>query len=364
MDPFRAWLRSYHLLLDRASTQAPSHLLLSGGKALVREQDNAFFLAKYASQLDRGIKPYVVELRTECFRLMFDLDIKAASPLTIAQQIQLSLHIHAAIANTFETAGGTVLCTSPPQQLEDGRYKTGIHLVQTDVYVNSATALAFRAHIIQAHKSVAVGSDMCLLWEEIIDSQVYTSAGLRMVGSRKKESEGVYSATHILYDDDVTSTEGYHTKALIKLTSIRTFTEELTPLSAPLPSVTLPQRSGSSRASRRCLDDYQQGLDAMRATLPAVYSDITFIGLKAVGDVYILQSSCRFCLNADREHASNKVFFQLTPEGVQQRCYSQKEGDGRFRGSCRTFRSNTFPMPLSLSLSLWPDGPNKKARLS
>lgn len=177
-DPFRLWARENGYLLPRASNEAPSHLLLNGGRLRVRDCDSSFFLAKYASYLERGGRPYVVELRTPTFKLMMDLDICAQTPLSGEQQIQLSRHIHEVVLSTFQSEAVTLACTSPSKHKADGSYKTGIHLVFDNVYVTSSIALAFRCLLLDSCRQ-AFPSELhfTVSWDNIIDQCVYTGAG-------------------------------------------------------------------------------------------------------------------------------------------------------------------------------------------
>lgn len=365
MDRFKAWTRENGMLLKRSSVEEHTHLLLNGGKLRVLACDNSFFLSKYAWFLEKGQMLQVVECRTPIFKLMMDVDIKTDTPLTKEQQIQLSHQLHCLASSTFEESGPTILCMAPPELLADGRHKTGIHLVFQNVYVDSQTALSFRRAIIHTSNP---NLDLTLQWDDILDSQVYTSAGLRMLGSQKKDGTRAYVPAYLLYDDDVNPVNldndgGW--KTWVDRTSIRNFSQTITALQQRLPP-SLHHVTAHHPSSTSCMDliEHQHGLSDLKQILPEVYRDVEFTGLKTVGDKCFLQSTSKFCLNADREHSSNRTYFQLQPDGVFQRCHSNKEGGGRLMGNCKKFYSNMFEMPVSLRASLWPsEYPVKRARV-
>lgn len=357
MDPFKRWTRESGYLLPRAAAVAPSHLLLNGGRLQVRGEDNRFFLLKYAKSLDKGDRPYVVELRTPVFKLMFDLDIKTPTPLSLDQQTALCRHIQTDVRRVFSGTSTGVMCTSPSKDV-GGLHKTGIHLVFPQVLVNSSVAMAFRAFLLQTCK---VAFPQLGQWEDILDPAVYTSAGLRMIGSKKVDGPTFYQPTFLVSDISITDVVMNGWKEMVQATSIRTFQQDGTPLIYQLDFPPSSSRK-TAQAKVRQLDMYEEGLTDLKLVLPEVYRDVTFTGLKAAGNKYFLQTASHHCLNADREHNSATVWFQLQHDGCYQRCHSHKSGGGRYKGGCKTFYSNLFPMPESLKQSLWPSDANKKAK--
>ena len=61
-----------------------------------------------------------------------------------------------------------------------------------------------------------------------------------------------------------------------------------------------------------------------------------------------------FCLNVKRDHTSNTIYFSITPEGVVQRCFSKKE--------CSKFCSERFRIVDFESDILFPPKGNKRKR--
>jgi hypothetical protein len=73
--------------------------------------------------------------------------------------------------------------------------------------------------------------------------------------------------------------------------------------------------------------------------------------------VNVLGFNATFCQNVGRCHRSNRVFFEIAPEGCVQRCYDPSEtieGDMRY-GLCRDYRSALVRLPPAILAALFPD---------
>jgi len=73
--------------------------------------------------------------------------------------------------------------------------------------------------------------------------------------------------------------------------------------------------------------------------------------------VNVLGFNATFCQNVGRCHRSNRVFFEIVPEGCVQRCYDPSEtieGDMRY-GLCRDYRSALVRLPPAIVAALFPD---------
>ncbi len=245
-------------------------------------------------------------------------------------------------------------------------HKTGVHLNFPHITCDCRTALGVREVVVQECSRLSfegIGE-----WEDIVDASVYKQSGLRMIGSRKVDSEYVYRPVWRLVAEQEPQVLNMELKGtwqlLIKATSIRTFSHAMSPTTLTLPDDTASPVSEASLASGGLGDHVMADI---KPHLPPVYRDLVCRGMKRAGDKFFVRTDCKFCLNVEREHGSSKIWFQLQRDGIYQRCFSQKGGDDRYMGSCKTFRSNMFPMPESVSKMLWPDqegsvGPSKKAR--
>lgn len=100
-DPFRSWLYESRMLQSSRGAR-PSHLLLDGGRLYVKQQDEAYFLAKYAGLLRKGCVMCVVEARTPIFKLMFDLDLKLEAEVVEEDLLRLCQHLHGQVAAMYE----------------------------------------------------------------------------------------------------------------------------------------------------------------------------------------------------------------------------------------------------------------------
>jgi hypothetical protein len=81
-------------------------------------------------------------------------------------------------------------------------------------------------------------------------------------------------------------------------------------------------------------------------------------------DMYIVFVDSKFCLNMNREHKSNNVYFVATKEGVSQKCFCMcKTTEGRKFGYCKDFKSTCKPLSPLLKNVLFPDTKKKKKEM-
>ena len=82
--------------------------------------------------------------------------------------------------------------------------------------------------------------------------------------------------------------------------------------------------------------------------------EIAKLSLKESSGSYFAKTKGRgssFCLNVGRDHTSSTIFFQITVDGVVQRCFSKK--DGSCSETCRKFASQKTPLPTLLRSALF-----------
>lgn len=357
MASFKSWLLTNKYLLAKNSTLAPSHLLLNGGKVRVPQRDNQFFLAKYARFMQQQQEAYVVELRTPVFKLMMDLDIQA--PHTVPPELikKVANLVRQEVCHCMGVSALVIISTAPTRPIKTGVYKTGVHLNFPDVTVDASTALTIRSRLIDTCRST-FGDIFSSTWEDTIDSNVYEQAGLRMIGSHKVDAPGVYTPMWQLDAEGLDTTIDMQQcnawKTMVQATSIRCFD---TVGLAPVVEFGYVIKAPVSRSAVQSdVHSHARGLLDLKQNLPEVFKGITFSALKSVGEVFFLQTTCKFCMCVDRQHHSSKVYFQLHPTVFYQRCHSPK--------ACRRFYSNGFIMPQSLRDSLWGSQPDlKRARV-
>ncbi|AAR26870.1 FirrV-1-A46 [Feldmannia irregularis virus a] len=59
-----------------------------------------------------------------------------------------------------------------------------------------------------------------------------------------------------------------------------------------------------------------------------------------------------YCMNKNREHGSNHIYFWITPEGIYQKCFSRKDALGSL--PCKAYRSGCYKISRALKLKLFP----------
>jgi hypothetical protein len=350
------WARDRGWWLGRDS-HGPTHLLLDGGKLRVPDDAAGAFLNAYALEVFRSLQssnpvaqsPSVVELRTPVFRLFLDLDIKFtdADPgdaVVLATQRCVSEFFEVDLPRVVEA-------TTTPTTLPTGATKAGRHLVWTDVYVSTPTALAFRRHLLDHLSQTELRAANA--WDDVVDKCVFVSNGLRMPWSAKgKASSAVYAPARLLYGDEtvridppkgVTEVRGW-TRDM----SIRAFGREETPLRPGVvcqvdcaddhPGTTL-------HGTAKRLADFPAAQQVVRC-LPAEYADAKVVAILQTESCFILKTNSRWCMNVDRNHANSSTFLVLSLKGVRCGCFCRKDDvSDRKWGACRDYRSDTYAVP-------------------
>lgn len=228
------------ILIDRASKNAdlaPTHVFLDSGKARVEWEDVPKWHAGIAAALQKGHACYVTELRTPFYRYFCDFDCVQPEPLRASQIEELVRAVLAAVRPFFmakaaddplfyaivcstgykakygsktdelkaalgtvatSTLGACVLSDADRKSFERMQaaaaavvpvsWKTGVHVIFPNMFVNDSMALFMREAIIYALKNT-FGPRIypCNDWEDVVDKSVYGGSGLRMIGNRKAD---------------------------------------------------------------------------------------------------------------------------------------------------------------------------------
>lgn len=355
----RGWLGRQGFFTGRE----PSHYLLDGGKLFVPPFLAGSFNNLLAAELAAGAEWHVTEVKTPVFKLLMDLDCRAAEPLAPDSILPLCCAVAAEAAATFEGSAECVVCFNSAAGAPDpkGGHKTGCHLIFPELRVDSATALAFRARLLASPAVQAQAGLFCASLEEIIDGSVLAGTGLRMIGCRKGRGKGagVYWPTHTIREGQAMAhsfgdVQGKHTlMTWMQRTSVRC---QGHPSRLREPLAPAPGRPAAGAATAAALPPE---IEELRTALPEAYRRARFSRLsKSEGaePVYFLSLGSRHCLNKGGEHRSNNVYLLLTPTGVYQKCHCKcPTGAGRLHGPCSSFKSRRFAMPAALRVALWTD---------
>ena len=226
-DGFWRWLHQIHAIVGRMGlTKAQqkeltlTHTCLAGtqgGKFQVPEDHTRAFLEKYAAEIIQirkaeaiGLESirylYFNEYRTPIFRMMFDLDLVQANPLTSASELEIYKIMDRTVRmfypdlpsdarSTAQTFAMFVTGVSSPKQFpatdpkRPNWVKIGRHGVFPYLRVNASMAIMIReAWIIALENELGIRvSSEANPWSDVVDGAVYGPNGLRMVFSHKAE---------------------------------------------------------------------------------------------------------------------------------------------------------------------------------
>ena len=377
------WLRSRGYWMapgySEAETRRATHLLLDGGKVCVPDESHAAFLNAYAASVTRhpDRRPCMVELRTPVFRFFVDLDTRFADqPVSLEHPLRAMARVVAEALSPSEPpqqpqpqpapapapAPALVCHANVPKQERDG-IKRGFHAVWPDVYVTPATAMELRRRMLEEldahHPAEACG--LANAWDDVVDSTVYLSNGLRMPWSAKgRDDKRFYEIKWTLTPDALTPVG-----PVAGVAALRDHLHRLS-IRAPGrgPSLTLVDdqpaaaRGGGGGSnpdfSHKSLAGFADVLPTLAAALPAEFQGQKFTSLLATDHCFMLRSTARHCFNVGREHRSSNVYFLLTRKGVSQRCYCRKDTqDGRKWGACKDFSSQVWDVPQDVIVAFF-----------
>jgi hypothetical protein len=350
----------------------------------------------YGKDVLRNLKLYVVERRTEVFKMHFDLDFKKA-------------HDDETLEALLEAIQGCVLRFLEPGLREeswciacavhdDGARKApGVHLVFPWLLVDAAKARWMRSAVVNALNARFGALEAS--WEAAVDEAVFMANGLRMVGSDKcrdcavcrNEREarpfcGACSRQGRVPEDKVYwpwkafppgLTEGLCQDAKanrpygVRMCSTRvpSSRQHATPrFRAPpeAPPQTLARAEAGAQLRPQAVHLTPELQVALRETLAShhgAYSALQPISLERFASasfrLRVRGEGSRYCQNKQGEHAQQTVYFILNKEGVAQRCYSRK-AIVRHAGLCAHYASAASVLLPALLGLLFPRGANKR----
>lgn len=258
-----------------------THLLLNGGKLLVPNEDIDLFYHEYVQSPS---KLYIIEQKTKRFKFFIDIDSEyKLDPVKLGQEFSKIID------------GGTCLiATSDP--------KFGIHFIWPQLIVDSKQARALRMKLL-----AEFGQD----WSQIIDENVYTGPGLRMLWSYKTtDDSSVYVPFGKLENLEFIPFGQTKTADFLRMFSIRSIYED---------EVSPPKKQEQSSD----LETF------IRINIPH-QTQLKVISVTKNGKV--VSTTSRYCENVKREHKSNHIWFYIdtVKNTISQRCHD--EGCADFKG--------------------------------
>lgn len=340
-----------------------THLLLNGGKVCVPRESEGAFLSAYSIAVVKGVEPCVVELRTSVFRMFLDLDIKTGEDTPLDFEGVMTIIQTRASAFFDEDSPRAIVCVTDAKRADDG-VKAGRHVVWTNVFATSSTALAFRTALIDDLEAALPGA--CTKpWTSVVDACVFQSNGLRMPFSAKGSGNSstyvpseVWTGTADVDRLAAPPSGVSATRHWVNQLSIRTFGVDETPVREGV-EVELVDAGGGQdglRGVARRMAEYDAVLPSLDASLPAQFDGHRFTGVIKTETCFLLRSSSQYCLNVDRKHTTSNVYFVLSPKGIRQKCYCRQEtAEGRKHGFCKDFASETWPVAEEALLAFFGD---------
>lgn len=361
-----------------------------------------------ALQLEQNLKAgtgikrwyWLTERLTPVYRLFVDLDCEGLQELPDHTKVELAVCAQRAVRAYFPHGSRVIVCKADPKQLpaKDGlpaRLKTGVHLSFRDYFVSSAEAMQLRESMIKELEAVA--ADMKLepmnSWEDVVDANVYSKgdkdgSGLRLIGAHKAEkcskckgtggADGKcprnidvgrpYLPLAVLdadgeEDDDMLQHYRDNLLDLVKDTAVRTQADKTVtegysiPEGAPIYEAPSKKHKAvaapSARATKRAAEAVQPSSElhaalqtAIRASgdeyAQAVVTDVT-AQLQARG--FLVHTNIQHCQRINRPHASNRIWFLVTRNGVQQKCHDE---------NCQGYASATVPLDADVAAVVFP----------
>jgi hypothetical protein len=342
----------------KAKGQTFTHLLLSGGKLFVDDQHHGTFLNEYANAIARRHTEYIVETKTPVFRLFLDFDFSPPpDEMIMDAAIKSACNI---AAYYFDVTSEAVILKKTTSSTE----KVGIHVTWDAIFVDTATANAYRAHLVNRLE------DACpdVPWKTIVDAAVFGGTGLRLPWSHKRDAPGVYVPSYTCSIDvfrDIPAIEtAADIRAWIRRTSIRAPGASLTSTCIVTSSVPSSPSSASSSSAvhHASVAEYGPALNAFHDTLPQAYRDEThtFTGIHRFGDTcFVVRSSSKKCGNKNyAEHHTSTVYFVILKKGVAyQRCYCRKDEVRETGITCTDYAGPPWPLPQDVIDAFWPPPP-------
>lgn len=335
-NPLYAWIKKQGMWGNGRGEV--THYFFDGGKARIPDgMENSAFNCKLFYALKR-CPQYVVERRTQIFKLFMDLDIRIEEELTYTLTQSVVNFIKTKVDLFFVGKYEVIICTR--SHVTD---KTGIHLVWPKIITDSQDALVLRRLLIPACQE-GLGNMFTNNWNDVIDKSVYGQNGFRMIGCVKGVGEtSVYIPAWRVgqYGEWLVLSEGV-TRDLIHETSIRYFGMFKTECKKP--SIETENEVGDGEDDTlmhtthsglqwfnmaTVVEELDRIKDQIIQETPE-YANLVFKKMfKANGkEVYFIRATSTYCCNKKGFHCSSNVYFMITKDSIFQKCFSKKIKDG------------------------------------
>lgn len=313
-----------------------------------------------------------------------------------------------------------ICLTQPSFKEKSGKMliKTGIHLIWPEIYTDKDTALILRKIIIYNFQIIYGERTNYNIWEDVVDESVYRQNGLRMIGSAKinkcKECRGknntfincqvcfgkgrvdegrIYLPKFLIKGESIVEVmphiDNKHETFLkyIRETSIQVYECSKTKLSHNLPdwinkciqdditTINKPKKNiGKQKNSnienkvknikiQKSIEiDSTNGakiINYIKTTFPQ-YKNELFKDIHLCGNnsYYIISTNSHYCMNVNREHNNNHIYFHIDKNHIYQKCFSTNISPDQKYGPCKSYRSKGYSLNKYLKNVLYNIIPN------
>lgn len=354
-----------------ANGRQPTHVLMDGGILHVTQDRLNEFYSRYVQSIFSEKKIFVVEQKTENYKLFVDVDYVDDEALTVENVKSISQIICDKVRSLCEDQANCmcIISVAKPKP-KNGMIKTGVHYNWPHVVVNQKIALAIRDHL-TFHLSKIYSAKT---WTNILDSSVYGNpktgsqgSGFRMPWSYKKikdSIEGSYLPVFsYTYEKIIDISRTVPDVEMLRAVAIRTL--EPTNVNVTEPEIfSLQQKPGHNRKLT--------GKEVVDTEISVVLEEFIRKFLKGqersyVQKVlkdrkrYVVQTNSRYCENIGRNHSSNHVWFLIKDDGsICQKCFCTCETySGRKKGMCKNFSGQRHQLSPKITNLLYPDKSKK-----
>ena len=374
------------------------------GKLMVPDNLHEAWLEMYTKELERGAHSlFFAERKTPVFRMHFDLDYTQPCMVEVAhlrdmasKMNQVFQRFYPHIPPDSKEWTTVLLCAQPKPVQTDGKpmVKSGCHMIWPWLMVDQGIALQLRLNVLtHVHNTMPARPPDSNSYEDVIDETVLKSNALRMYGSDKAirckscksktaactvpgcmrgilVENRAYTLNTVLKPDGTDDTERVDHWRGDLYTCIR-FTSTRSSHTTPSAGFVVPHdaitdesvtraRKAARTKKRLSTGNGPVGSEAIDLTCPIVEHlqnyismklDINWVNVrvkqlflqreKGVYTVKVDGPGSLYCQNVHRAHSSSCIYFEVTRNGICQRCYSPKTPSG---ASCKAFRGSVIQL--------------------
>ena len=401
LNPLKKWVLTNKYFIKTTDTKekksTATHFLLDGGIWSIPKEVYSAFLNLLAIDLQNGEKHYICENRTEVFKFICDIDMFEIEVVTI-EQISKITEVLNLIIKTYFGETKVIICGADSKiikKIENGieidLIKSGFHLVWPDIWITVENSKKIRILFIEELVRVFGERENYNTWEDVVDLAVYEDNGLRMVGCRKmaickscknkkefrencktcdgtgkKDENRIYSPKVVIFSSKTENDKTYfgsicNYTVMLPETSIYNYRGiQATELIQEIKVLLKEKKKKITKTE----DELTLKVETfIKRNYKQTHGKVKIIKLIKNENCYYAEPDDNFCINVNRNHSSSAVYFQITPNGVSQRCYCKKEIlEGRSNGMCKHFSSPEIPITKILQTLLFGVSVSKKGK--